>query len=406
MRCVKLSWNRRTDKATVAGMTPADPPPDPLRHHLALALTPGLGPKLTRAVLDHFGSPQAVLRATAGELEAVPQVGAKLARKFADGFRDVNVGREWELIRTHRVAVTVRGDPGYPERIETIDDPPGLLYTRGEIVPADREAVAVVGSRGCTAYGRRAAERIAAGLVRAGVTVVSGLARGIDGAAHRGALDAGGRTIAVLAGGLSRIYPPEHADLADEVARSGALITETPMTVDPQPGMFPARNRIISALSRAVVVVEANERSGALITATHAAEQGREVFAVPGNVDSPASAGCLELIRKGARLVRTADDILEDLRGIAPPDPPPVKRGRAVEPPAPGVFDKPPAPAGPPPGMDDTQKRLWDALAEPRHADQLTRDLGIPTAELARLLLTMEMKKLIRRLAGNNYERR
>jgi DNA processing protein len=391
-------------------MTPAAPPPEPLRHHLALALTPGLGPRLTKAVLDHFGSPAAVLRATPAELEAVPQVGAKLARKFTDGFRNVNVDREWDLIRRHGVTVAVRGDTDYPERLAAIDDPPGLLYFRGAITPADANAVGIVGSRGCTAYGRRVAGRMAAGLVRAGVTVVSGLARGIDGAAHRGALDAGGRTIAVLANGLSTVYPPEHADLAAQVAANGAVITETPMTMDPQPGMFPARNRIISALSRAVVVVEANERSGALITATHAAEQGRQVFAVPGNADSPASAGCLELIRKGAVMVRHADDILEDLRGIAPPDPP-AKRARPAESPAPGLFDQPspPPPAGPPgppTGMDDTQKRIWDALAEPRHADQLTRDLGIPTAELTRLLLTMEMKKLIRRLAGNHYERR
>jgi DNA processing protein len=170
------------------------------------------------------------------------------------------------------------------------------------------------------------AERLAAGLVRAGFTVVSGLARGIDGAAHRAALEAGGRTIAVLAGGLSRIYPPEHADLADQVAARGALVTETPMTVQPQPGMFPARNRIISGLSRGVVIVEAGERSGALITATHAAEQGREVFAVPGQADSPASAGCLELIRKGVRLVRSVDDILEDLRGLSVPSLPPARK--------------------------------------------------------------------------------
>jgi DNA processing protein len=215
--------------------------------------------------------------------------------------------------------------------------------------------------------------------------VVSGLARGIDGAAHRGALDAGGRTVAVLAGGLSKIYPPEHADLAAEVAAHGVLISETPMTVEPQPGMFPARNRIISGLCRAVIIVEANERSGALITATHAAEQGREVFAVPGPVDSPASAGCLELIRKGARLVRSVDDVLDDIRGIAPPDPPATNGDRKPPPVA-------AAPAGPPPNLDPMQQKVWDALDVAKHADDLARDLGVSAGELSTVLMKLELR--------------
>lgn len=372
-------------------------PPPGLHDHLALALVPGLGPKLTRAVLDHFGSAAAVLAASAAQLEAVPMVGATLARRFAEAFRIVNVEAEWAKIAAHGVRVALAGDEEYPARLTAIPDPPALLYLRGELTAADANAVAIVGSRACTAYGQRVAERIAAGLAAAGWTVVSGLARGIDGAAHRGALAAGGRTVAVLAGGLSSIYPPEHADLAERVAGQGALVTETPMTVDPQPGMFPARNRIISGLCRAVVVVEANARSGALITATHAAEQGREVFAVPGNADSPASAGCLELIRKGARLVRSADDVLEDLRGIAPPDPPPMKRPRA---------ESPPPPTGPPPNLDPVQQRVWDALGSPRHADELSRELGLPAGELAVVLMKLEVKRAVRRLPGNQYERR
>jgi DNA processing protein len=236
--------------------------------------------------------------------------------------------------------------------------------------------------------------------------VISGLARGIDGAAHKGALKAGGRTLAVLAGGLSRIYPPEHEELANRVAAQGALLTETPLTVQPQPGMFPARNRIISALSRCVVVIEANAKSGALITATHAAEQGREVFALPGNADSAASAGCLELIRKGARLVRSADDILEDLRGISPPDPP-----KRVPPPEkrPTLFDSappPPVPSEPPPGLDELQRRIWDALDAPKHADVLSREVGVPAHELTGVLTKMEMRRAVRRLPGNTFERR
>jgi DNA processing protein len=261
------------------------------------------------------------------------------------------------------------------------------------------------------------AEQIARGLARAGVTVVSGLARGIDGMAHRAALDAGGRTIAVLAGGLSEIYPPEHADLANEVAGHGALVTETPMTVAPLPGMFPARNRIISGLSRGVVVIEANVRSGALITARHALEQGREVFAVPGPADSPASAGCLELIRNGARLVRSADDILDDLKGIATPTPPPVARPLPPtdpdRPPLPGFAETPtpaaPEPAeapAPPPVLDPAQQGVWERLVSRRHADELARESGLGSAELSRVLMQLELKRLVRRLPGNFYERR
>lgn len=375
----------------------ADGPPAEIRDHLTLALVPGLGPKLTRALLERFGSPDAVLRAPAAELETVPQVGPLLARKFADGFRSANPNAEWALMARHGVRVALPGDAEFPLRLTVLPDPPPLLYLRGTMTAADENAVAIVGSRSCTSYGTRTAERLAAGLVAAGWTVVSGLARGIDAAAHRGALAAGGRTIAVLAGGLSKIYPPEHADLAERVVLQGALISETPMTVEPQPGMFPARNRIVSGLCRGVIVVEANARSGALITASHAGEQGREVFAVPGNVDSPASAGCHDLIRKGARLVRSADDVLEDLRGIAPPDPPPRRSGRVAP---------PPAPAGPPPNLDPIQTKVWDLLVSTRHADELGRELGLPAGELTVLLMKLELAKVVRRLPGNQYERR
>ena len=291
-----------------------------LADHLALALVPGLGPKLTAALLDRFGSPAAALRATAAELIEIPHIGEKLAASLSAALRTVNIAPELALLEKHGVRPVPLGWPGYPAPLAAVSAPPPLLYFRGAWMEADASAIGIVGSRSCTAYGRKMAEQFARGLVRAGFTVVSGLARGIDGVAHRAALDAGGRTIAVLAGGLTEIYPPEHADLAARVAEHGALVTETPMMVAPQPGMFPARNRIISGLSRAVIVVEANAKSGALITATHAGEQGREVFAVPGPADSAASAGCLELIRKGARLVRNADDVIEDLKGIAVPE--------------------------------------------------------------------------------------
>ena len=387
-----------------------DAPPAELRDHLALALVPGLGPKRTAALLQHFGSASAACRASAHAIAEVESVGTKLASRFAESLRSVNVDAEWKLIRRFGVRVVRIGTPEYPTTLATIPDPPSLIYVRGTLPADEPRAVALVGSRRCTTYGLRTAERIASGLARAGWVVVSGLARGIDGAAHKGSLTAGGKTFAVLAGGLSNIYPPEHGELAEQIVENGALITETPMTVAPQPGMFPARNRIISGLSRGVVVIEAGLRSGALITIDHAAEQGREAFAVPGNVDSDASAGCLDLIRKGARLVRSVDDILEDLEGLAPLVPPPVPKSKAKPVAEPTLFDAPKpapvAPSGPPPGLDDVQQRIWDALASPKLADELAREVELPAGELSVVLMKLEMKKAIRRLAGNRYERR
>ncbi len=383
-------------------------PPDSIDDHLALALIPGLGPKLTAALLEAFGSPSSARRATANQLRSIPHIGEKLAESFAVALQSVNVAAEKDLLARHNVRPVPLGYAGYPPPLASVTSPPPLLYFRGDWQPSDTGAVAIVGSRSCTGYGKRIAEQIAKGLVRANITVVSGLARGIDGAAHRAARDAGGRTIAVLAGGLSEIYPPEHSDLANEIAACGALISETPMTVAPQPGMFPARNRIISGLCRAVVVIEANARSGALITARHALEQGREVFAVPGNVDSAASAGCLELIRNGARLVRSSEDILDDLKGIAKPEYGAMaysqRESSLLE--AQAGKSKPEHPAEKPPNLEPLQQRIWDCLEEKQHADVLTRETGLSVGDLARALTQMELKRLVRRLPGNYYQRR
>lgn len=384
--------------------------PDAVRDHLALALVPGLGPKLTAALLERFGSPAAARLATAAQLAEIPHIGEKTAGALAAALRTVDVGPELALAEKHQTRIVPLGFPGYPPPLAGVPGPPPLLYVRGEWADADANAVGVVGSRGCTPYGLKVAAQLARDLARAGFTVVSGLARGIDGAAHRAALEAGGRTVAVLAGGLSRIYPPEHADLAREIAAGrGCLVSETPMGMDPQPGMFPARNRIISGLSRAVIVVEANARSGAIITARHAAEQGREVYAVPGRVDDPTSAGCLELVRGGARLVRTADDVIEDLRGIAPLEPANRRRQPAGGPATP--VHRPPADAGgspdpPLPPLSEVERRVYDALAARRHADELARELGLPVADLSRTLMQLELKRVVRRQPGNYYERR
>jgi DNA processing protein len=358
-----------------------------IRDLLTLRLVPGLGPRLTAALLERFGSAGAVLRAAPAQLREIPHIGEKLAHETWHAIRQIQVDKELEQMDRHEVRVLVLGSPEYPAALASIPDPPHLLYMRGNLTSQDARAVAIVGSRSCTAYGRRITERLAQGLAQAGFTIVSGLARGIDGVAHRAALQAGGRTVAVLAGGLSKIYPPEHADLAREVQASGALITESEMAMEPMAGMFPARNRIISGLSRAVLVVEAADRSGALITASHAAEHGRPVMAVPGPVDSTASGGTNALIRKGAILVREVEDILEELEGVRS---------------SPSLFRD----ATPPPALDETQRRIWEFLADqPRHLDEIAQQLSLSVPALSGLLLTLEMKRVIRRLPGNRYER-
>jgi DNA processing protein len=356
-----------------------------VRDLLALKLVPGIGPRLTAALLERFGSAGGVLAASVSELASVPHVGDKLAGAICRALHDGNVEAEVERLAAHEVRLLALGSPEYPPSLAEIHDPPPLVYLRGALKPEDARAVALVGSRQCTAYGRRVAERLAAGLVRAGYTVVSGLARGIDGVAHRAALEGGGRTLAVLAGGLARVYPPEHKDLARQVAAAGAVLSESSMEMEPMAGLFPARNRLISGLSQAVVLVEAAERSGALITASHAADQGKRVFAVPGPIDSDASSGTNALIRKGAVLLRGVEDVVEELEGVA-----------AVLSPA----------AAPEPPLNEEERRVWLALAEgPRHVDDLARKLGMPIPALCTLLLTLEMKKTLRRLPGNQYER-
>jgi DNA processing protein len=373
-------------------------PREIVRDLLLLSLTPGLGPQRIAALVERFGSAQAALSANLEELCGVPGIGAGIAAALASAARSGAVEAELERAARAGVRVVARGQPGYPLCLVEVPAAPVLLYVRGEVAPADARAVALVGSRSCTDYGRRMAARLAAGLARAGVTVISGLARGIDGVAHRSALAAGGRTLAVLAGGLGRIYPPEHKGLADEVVKAGALLSESAMGQEPLAGLFPARNRIISGLSQAVVIVEAPARSGALITAEHAAEQGRPVLAVPGPADGESSAGCHQLIRDGATLCRGVDDVLEEVQGLR-------LAQRSVE----GVsatVGPAPAPAGPPPGLDENQQRVWEFLAGgARAVDEIAQGLGLGVPALSGLLLGLELRKVVRRLPGNRYER-
>jgi DNA processing protein len=286
------------------------------------------------------------------------------------------------------VRLILRGTPVYPQALDKICDPPGVLSCLGQLEPRDNLAIAIVGSRRCTVYGRQQAERLAAGLARAGLTIISGLARGIDGAAHLGALSAGGRTIAVLGTGLASIYPPEHRELADRVAAQGAVLSETALDQLPMPGLFPQRNRIISGLSCGVIVVEASRNSGALHTVRHSLEQGREVFAVPGRIDSLASEGCHDVIRDGAMLIRGVDDVLEALGPlIAPVSPEP---GQMVHNPRELT-------------LDPQERAILNLIsADPVHVDELLRSAGIEASRVLATLTVLEMKRFVRRLPGGN----
>jgi DNA processing protein len=338
-----------------------------------------------------------VFAATTAELAALAGVGPRLAKAIRDAADTTEADAVLGLCRDRGVAMLTEGAANYPPLLGRIDDPPGLLFVRGSIEPCDSLAIAIVGSRHATAYGRRVAWQLANGLARAGYTIVSGLARGIDAAAHRGALDAGGRTLAVLGNGVLNVYPPEHADLAVEVIARGALLGEAPPLAPPLPGCFPRRNRIVSGLALGVVVVEAAERSGALITARLAGEQGREVFAVPGPVDARLSRGCHALIREGARLVQGIDDILDELGPLC--EAAQTADGRTVR--APVELR-----------LDDVERRVLDACdavaggaAAAACIDDVVAASGLAASQVLATLGVLEMRRILRRLPGNRVER-
>jgi len=366
-------------------------PPDDVTDSVLLSLVAGVGPRLRQALLEAFQSPTAILDAAPSQLRAVQGIGAKLSDTIARARTEIDVAAEIELCRRHDVRILTLSDDEYPRMLREIPDPPGVLYMRGGFAPPDSMAVAMVGSRHATRYGLEQAERLAASLARAGLTIVSGLARGIDAAAHRGALSVGGRTLAVLGSGLLNIYPPEHRQLAVDMAGAGALLSEAPLRAQPVSGAFPQRNRLISGLSLGVIVVEASERSGALITARHAMEQNREVFAVPGRVDNRMARGCHRLIRDGARLVETADDVLEELGPLV--EATQATDGRSVRHPAELV-------------LNDIERRVLDAVeTDTTPVDAIVSATGLPTTQVLSTLTILEMRRLVRRVSGFAFVR-
>ncbi|MGD9853683.1 MAG: DNA-processing protein DprA [Planctomycetaceae bacterium] len=358
---------------------------------LRLNLVPGIGPRTQSLLLQQFGSASQVFRASGLELLQIDGIGPKLSAAVTAARTSDAAARERDRCLEANVTLRFRGAPEYPQLLAAICDAPPVLYSRGELLPQDELAVAIVGSRRCTLYGRQQAERLAGALARAGMTIISGLARGIDAAAHRGALAAGGRTLAVCATGLANLYPPEHKDLAREIVASGAVLSESPLDRGPSRGIFPQRNRIISGLSLGVIIIEASRQSGALHTARHAMEQGREVFAVPGRIDSLASMGCHDLIRDGVTLIRDPDDVLEELGPLLQP----VARGES------DVVQSPRELV-----LSDQEREVLNRLSiDPVHIDQVIASGSLEPSRVLSTLTVLEMRRLVHRLPGGMYVR-
>lgn len=353
---------------------------------IRLNLVPGIGPRHQRALLEYFGDTEAVFSASLTELESVSGVGPKLARLIHAARDSDHAETEVRTCQQNGYRLLKMGSDAYPQNLIELCDAPLILYCRGELKPQDELAVAIVGSRRCTLYGTQQAERFGRALAMAGITVVSGLARGIDAAAHRGALAAGGRTVAVSATGLNHVYPTEHVELAEQISQSGAVVCESRLDQKPMSGIFPQRNRIISGLSLGVIIIEANRKSGALHTARHAMEQGREVMAIPGRIDSFASDGCNDLIRDGATLIRNVDDVLEALGPLVQP----VQTGQQQEVRSPREL-----------ALSTQQRQILDLVtSEPQHLDEIIRAADIGSSRVLATLTVLEMKRMVKRLPG------
>ncbi len=356
-------------------------------------MIPGVGPVRLRALLEIFETPQRVLSAGKAALAAARGVGAETAAAVAAWETTVDLAEELRRVEAFGARVISGSSPDYPAQLRTISNPPMVLYIWGDLRAEDAHAFGIVGSRNVTHYGTESAKKLSYQLAFAGYTVVSGLARGIDTSAHQGALAANGRTIAVIGSGLSRLYPPENQGLAEKIAASGAVVSEYPMERPADRQTFPYRNRIVAGWGRGLLVVEAGMNSGALITANQAIEQGRSVYAVPGPIDRPTSAGSNKLIQQGARLVTCAGDILDDLGELFPSQ-------RAA---APGKADAPAAATTAPKLTQDETLIITALEVGELTLDELATSTRLPSYKVSSTLLLLEMKRLVKPLPGLRY---
>lgn len=369
---------------TTERKTSTTTPPDELKYWAAFHRIPGIGRVRYQALLGRFGSLAEAWRAGPTDLRTAG-LEDRIVRAIANERAGIDPDAELERLQENGIRAMTWNDAGYLSLLKETDDPPPVLYVRGDLSPVDEWAVSVVGTRRPTPYGRQVAEEISYQLAANRICLVSGLARGVDAIAHRAALQAGGRTVAVLACGLDIVYPPEHAKLAREIMEHGALISEYPLGTQPRGDYFPRRNRIMSGISLGVLVVEGDVKSGAIITARWAADQNREVFAVPGSIFSPQSRGTNDLIQQGAKLVQSVEDVLEELNLTMVPHQ--IEMQELM------------------PATDTEAELLRHITKEPVHIDEVCRHSGLPVATVSSVLAMMELKGLIKQMGPMAFVR-
>ncbi|MBI4690587.1 MAG: DNA-protecting protein DprA [Nitrospirae bacterium] len=355
-----------------------------LIHWIALTEVPEIGPITAKKLLAIYKRPESIFKASYKELSGIPGIGSKKAKNLRDFSGWKKVENSIKMLEHRGIRTVTFHDRDYPETLKNIDDAPIVFYMKGKIQKEDRYAISVVGSRKFSSYGKFAAEKLSGELVSMGFTIISGMARGIDTLAHVAALKAGGRSIAVLGSGIDIPYPAENKGLIEKIANSGYVMSEFPLGTKPDKENFPRRNRIISGLSLGVLVIEAAAGSGSLITASCAVDQGKEVFAVPGNINSINSAGTNDLIKKGAKIVQNAGDIVEELV--------PVLKGFIR------TCEKTKE------GLSDEERRFCDIMtAEPKHVDLLSRESGMPSSKVLGILLNLELKGVVKQAEGKKF---
>ncbi|MDB6027685.1 MAG: hypothetical protein JWM68_3908 [Verrucomicrobiales bacterium] len=360
---------------------------------IALNMVEHVGPIRVRQLLEQFGEAPAILKASKSQLLQVRGIGEEVAESIRTWEKQVDLKAELERIQQFGCHVIIQSDESYPELLKEIYDPPFVLYVKGQLLPKDKNPVAMVGSRMTTSYGMEVSRKLAFQLAYVGVTVVSGGARGIDTAAHQGALNAKGRTIAVLGTGINVVFPTENGELFERIAANGALMTQFPFNRKGDVQSFPIRNRIVAGMTLGTVVVEANLNSGALITANMAVEYGRQVFAVPGRIDSPRSKGCHDLIKKGAKLCEGTEDILTEFEYLFPVSNRPQSAAQT------GTL--------PTLTLTENERIIYEALnnEDELSIDDVIRKSNLPSSAASVALLSLEMKRLIRQLPGKMFVR-
>ena len=347
-----------------------------------------LGPVSIKRLYDHFGSIEKAWRADEKEIAGIEGLRRDAIKSFIESRAKIDLDTEVNKLKA--VKVLCLEDSDYPSSLKNIYDPPPVIYIKGDLLPADSKAIAIVGTRKASRYGLEMAKKFAQGLSSLGITIVSGLALGIDTAAHQGALQAKGRTLAILGSGVDTIYPSSNTPLAGEVEKSGAVISEFPLGAKPDTGSFPRRNRIISGLSLGTIVIEGGYDSGAMITAKYALDQGREVFAVPGNIELEQSKGPHWLIKQGAKLVESVEDVIEELRLSLPKMP-----NAELRMPNEGINYS---------ELDENERKIVSLLSiEAKHLDRISLESGLSTPQVSSLLMMMEIKKVVRQLPGKMF---